>query len=61
MSCPPLAHGPTYLCMRLKNGSSADAATNSTHSPISHLPLSLEDKEQGRTRERVEIGGEGER
>ena len=33
-------------------GSLAEAIPNSTHSPISHLPLSLKEQEQGRTRER---------
>ena len=49
-STQPLA--PHVICMKWKMGSSADEIPNPTHSPISHLPLSLKEQEQGRTRER---------
>jgi len=51
---------PHVICTKWKMGSSAEAIPNSTHSPISHLPLS---QEQGRTRERklrLEMKEEGE-
>jgi len=47
--------------MKCKMGSLAEAMPKSTHSPISHLPLSLKEQEQGRTREKMEIGDEGGR
>jgi hypothetical protein len=52
---------PHVICTKWKKGSSAEAIPNSTHSPISHLPLSLKEQEQGRTRERMEIRDEGGR
>jgi len=55
---------PHVVSMKVESKSSVDAAPDSTHSPISHLPLSISRKQrQGRTRERkwrLEMEVEGE-
>jgi len=62
MSYTPLAMVPHVISMKLEGKASAEVALNSTHSPISHLPLSLyKTRARKNKREKMEIGDEGER